>query len=154
MVASSGRLAARDLEINLPSMKPRLVALLGFLGAFVAFAAQTAPKAGETAKIPGVEIARPAKGFLGLQVSGGNFLLSFYDENRQPVPPAAARAVLRWTPTNRTGNEFYVLETAADGKALTSPKTVRPPYQFRLVLSLFAAGAENPFETHNVDFRQ
>ena len=150
----SVRLAAGQSENNLPSMKTWLVTLMGVLGAVVALAAQPAPKAGEPAKIPGVEIARPAKGFLGLQVSGGNFILSFYDENRQPVPPAAARAVLRWTPTNRTGSEFYVLETAADGKALTSPKTVRPPYQFRLVLSLFAAGAENPFETHNVDFRQ
>jgi len=46
------------------------------------------------------------------------------------------------------------LEPSADGKALTSPKNVRPPYQFRLVLSLFAAGADAPFESHTVDFRQ
>jgi hypothetical protein len=150
----SGRLARGTGERIFSAMKLRPAWFLSLLLASLSWAAQPGPKAGEPAKIPGVEIARPAKGYLGLQVNGGNFLLSFYDENRQPAPPAAARAVLRWTPSNRTGNEFYVLEAAADGKALSSPKTVRPPYQFRLVLSLFAAGAEAPFETHNVDFRQ
>lgn len=135
-------------------MKPWFTILLGLLLTCFGGAAQPGPKAGEPAKIEGLEIVRPAKGFLGLQVAGGTFVLRFYDENRQPALPAAARAVLRWTPSNRTGNEFYVLEPAVDGKALTSPKTVRPPYQFRLFLSLFAAGAEAPFETHSVDFRQ
>ena len=150
----SGRLAALIRGRSFSTMKNPPVALFGLLVAVVIRAAQPAPNAAEPARIPGVEITRPAKGYLGLQVAGGNFLLTFYDENRQPVPPAAARAVLRWTPSNRTGNEFHVLESATDGKALTSPKTVRPPYQFRLVLLLFAAGAEVPFETHQVDFRQ
>jgi hypothetical protein len=111
-------------------------------------------KTAEPAKITGTEVTRPGKGFIGLEVVGGNFRLSFYDESREPVSPAAVKAVLRWTPTNRTGSEFYALEPSADGKALTSPKTVRPPYQFKLFLSLFAAGAEAPFESHTIDFRQ
>ena len=62
----------------------------------------------------------------------------------RPEPPAG----------RKTGPESHLLEVSADGKALTSPKNVRPPYQFRLVLSLFAAGADAPFESHTVDFRQ
>lgn len=132
-----------------------LLVLITF-GALVAAqpAGKTQGKSTEPAKITGTEVARPGKGFIGLEVVGGNFRLSFYDEKREPVSPAAVKAVLRWTPANRTGSEFYALEPSADGKALTSPKTVRPPYQFKLFLSLFAAGAEAPFESHTIDFRQ
>ncbi len=138
-------------------MRCLVLSLLGLLTAAGAPSATPAGKAagksGETPSIAGREIARPGKGFLGLEVLAGNFRLTFYDENREAVPPAAARAVVRWTPASRPGSEFFALEHSADGKALTSPKTVRPPYQFRLVLSLFAAGTEAPFETHTVDFR-
>ena len=139
-------------------MKTFAATFIALITAVWVVAAQPAGKApgktAEPAKIAGMEIARPGKGFIGLEVAGGNFRLSFYDENREPVAPAAVKAVLRWTPTNRTGSEFYALEPSADGKVLTSPKTVRPPYQFKMFLSLFAAGAEVPFESHTVDFRQ
>lgn len=153
-----GRLAGRSRGNSFPDMKPFVVLLLGLITAVVGVAAQPASKvpvkAAEPAKVAGMEIARPGKGFLGLEVVGGNFRLGFYDENREPISPAAVKAILRWTPTNRTGSEFHALDFSADGKALTSPKTVRPPYQFKLFLSLFAAGADAPFESHTVDFRQ
>ncbi|MFM9030544.1 MAG: hypothetical protein ACKOTF_07670 [Opitutaceae bacterium] len=139
-------------------MKTFAAALIALITAVCVVAAQPAGKAlgktAEPAKIAGMEIARPGKGFIGLEVDGGNFRLTFYDENREPVKPAASRAVLRWTPANRAGAEFYALDPSADGKVLTSPKTVRPPYQFKMFLSLFAAGADAPFESHTVDFRQ
>ena len=139
-------------------MKIFAATFIALITAVWVVAAQPAGKApgktAEPAKITGTEVARPGKGFIGLEVVGGNFRLSFYDENREPVSPSVVKAVLRWTPTNRTGSEFYALEPSADGKALTSPKTVRPPYQFKLFLSLFAAGAEAPFESHTIDFRQ
>jgi hypothetical protein len=139
-------------------MKSFAATFIALITAVWVVAAQPAGKApgktAEPAKIAGMVIARPAKGFIGLEVAGGNFRLTFYDENREPVAPAAVKAVLRWTPTNRTGAEFYALEPSADGKVLMSPKTVRPPYQFKMFLSLFAAGADAPFESHTVDFRQ
>lgn len=105
-------------------------------------------------KIEGMEIARGAKGFLGLQVVNGVFKLSFYDEKKKPATADVARAVLRWTPNYKPGNEIYILNPGADGRSLTSDKTVRPPYTFKLFLSLFAEGAENPVESMVVDFRQ
>lgn len=140
------------------SMKTFAATVIALIAAVWVVAAQPAGKApgktAEPAKITGMEIARPGKGFIGLEVAGGSFRLTFYDENREPVKPAASRAVLRWTPANRPGVEFYALDPSADGKALTSPKTVRPPYQFKVFLSLFAAGAEAPFESHTIEFRQ
>ena len=145
------------MEARLLLMKRLVVLMFGLVvvaGAPAATpAAKAAGKSVESPKIAGREIARPGKGFVGLEILTGNFRLTFYDENREAVPPAAARAVVRWTPANRPGSEFYALEPSADGKALTSPKAVRPPYQFRLFLSLFAAGADAPFESHTVDFR-
>ncbi|MBI5689103.1 MAG: hypothetical protein HZC55_03320 [Verrucomicrobia bacterium] len=105
-------------------------------------------------KIEGMEIGRGAKGFLGLQVVNGVFKLSFYDEKKKPAQPDAVRAVLRWTPNYKPGNEVYILNPGGDGKSLTSDKTVRPPYAFKLFVSLFAEGSENPVESFVVDFRQ
>jgi hypothetical protein len=105
-------------------------------------------------KIEGKEIARGAKGFLGLQVVDGTFKLNFYDAKKKPIAPDVARAVLRWTPSYKPGTEVYVLGPGADGKSLTAPKVVRPPYQFKLFLSLFADGGENPTDSFVIDFAQ
>lgn len=106
------------------------------------------------ARIAGMEITRGAKGFLGLQVSGGTFQLAFYDPKKKPAKADVVRAVLRWTPNYKPGNEIYVLEPSGDGLMLTSPKNVRPPYQFKLFVSLFAGAAEEPTESFVLDFRQ
>ena len=113
----------------------------------------TAKKDEPPPKIEGMEIARSAKGFLGLQVVGGSFVLSFYDAKKKPVTPDVVRAVLRWTPNNKKGAEIYVLGPG-DGKSLTVAKTVRPPYNFKLFLSLFTEGVEEPAESFVVDFKQ
>ncbi len=106
------------------------------------------------ARIAGMEIARGDKGFLGLQVSGGTFQLGFYDAKKKPAKADVVRAVLRWTPNYKPGTEIYVLEPSADGQMLTSPRIVRPPYHFKLFVSLFAAGVEQPTESFVLDFRQ
>lgn len=118
-----------------------------------AAADKAAKKEEPPAKIEGMEIGRGAKGFLGLQVVGGNFKLSFYDAKKKPVAPDVVRAVLRWTPNYKPGTEIYVLG-AGDGKSLSAPKTVRAPYSFKLFMSLFVEGEENPVESYVVDFRQ
>ena len=116
--------------------------------------ADKAAKAEEApAKIEGMEIVRGAKGFLGLQVTGGNFKLSFYDAKKKPVAPDVVRATLRWNPKYQPGPEFYVLGPG-DGKSLTVAKTVRPPYQFKLFISMFKDGVEEPTESFVVDFTQ
>lgn len=124
---------------------------------FVLAAKGAADKAGKKeeppAKIEGMEIARGAKGFLGLQVASGTFKLSFYDEKKKPAKPDVVRATLRWNPSYRPNPEFFVLESG-DGKTLSSPKTVRPPYNFKLFMSLFVEGKEDPVESFVVDFRQ
>ena len=96
-------------------------------------------KAEVVPKIEGMEIARGAKGFLGLQLVGGTFKLSFYDMKKKPVAPDVARAMLRWDPKGKVGQERVVLNR--EGMALSSPRPVRPPYVFKLFITLIPEGA-------------
>jgi hypothetical protein len=105
-------------------------------------------------KIEGMEIKRGA-GFMGLAVVGGNFKLTFYDAKKKLVPPDVARAALRWSVNYKPLDERAVLNPSSDGKALTSSKVVKPPYLFKLFITLIpAAGSEETSsETYVVDFR-
>ena len=104
-------------------------------------------------KIEGMEIARGAKGFLGLQIVDGNFKLSFFDPKKKAIASDVVRAVLRWTPNYKPGTEIYILGPG-DGKSLTVAKTVRPPYTIKLFMSLFVEGNDEPVESYVLDFKQ
>jgi hypothetical protein len=158
-----------------------IVALLAVLGFGLSLVAQpypsdkgsTAPKATpgvkaspggkaakkeEPPKIDGMEVARPGKGFLGVQIANGGFKINFYDAEKKPVPPDVARALLRWDPKNKVGQERLVLNPGAPF-ALSNPKVIRPPYTFKLFITLLkegaADGAESPVgESYVIDFRQ
>jgi hypothetical protein len=108
------------------------------------------------AKIAGLEISRGAKGFLGLELVEGTFKLSFYDVKKKLVVPDVARAALRWDVKYKVGPERSVLNPSGDGKSLSSPKTVRPPYAFKLFITLLkeaAEGEDAAGESFTVDFR-
>jgi len=113
-------------------------------------------QAEEPAKIEGMEIPR-GDGFLGLQIVDSTFKLSFYDAEKKPVVPDVDRAALRWDPKYKVGEERVVLNLSADGKSLSSPKNIRPPYLFKLYMTLVrdaASGTSPVNETIVVDFRQ
>lgn len=121
--------------------------------------AGSADKAGkkeEPPKIEGMEIPRGTR-FLGLQVVNSVFKLSFYDAKKKPIPPDVARVVLRWDAKYKVGQERTVLSPGGGVNSMTSEKTVRPPYNFKLFMTLLkdAAEGEDPVgETIVVDFRQ
>lgn len=149
-------------------MKMRVAALLLFsLGLTLNAAAANAPKGEpggkgaakeeEEPKIEGMEIARGAKGFLGLQILNGNFKLNFYDPEKEPVAPDVARALFRWDPKYRAREERVVLNPGGGPNSLTSERFIRPPYNFRLVMVLLketAGGDETATETIVINFRQ
>jgi hypothetical protein len=146
-----------------------LVAACGL--AISVMAAQPAPKggAGKTApgkaagkeeekpKIDGQEVARAGGGYLGVQIANGSFKINFYDGEKKPVAPNVARALLRWDPKNKLGQERLVLNPSGPN-SLVGNKPVKPPYTFKLFIVLIkdAAGesAENPAgESYVIDFR-
>jgi hypothetical protein len=107
-------------------------------------------------KILGIEVPRGERGFLGVQIVNGTFKISFYDAKKKPMAPDVTRALLRWDPKNKVGQERVILNAGEDGTSLTSPKSIKPPYNFKLFITLLKEATEtaDPVgETHVIDFR-
>jgi hypothetical protein len=114
-------------------------------------------KVEEEPVIPGIVIPRANGGYLGLTLENNNFKLSFYDAKKNPAKVDVARATARWPVHYKTTDERTVLNPTPDGLTLISNKFVRPPYVFKLYLSLLGEGgegAETTAETYVIDFRQ
>ena len=110
----------------------------------------------EEPKIEGVVVPRGEKGFLGVQIVNGGFKISFYDTKKKPVAADVSRAVLRWDPKYKVGQERLVLNPDGSGTALAAPKVIRPPYNFKLFITLLKEATEKEDavgETHVIDFR-
>jgi hypothetical protein len=115
-------------------------------------ASETKPE--EEPKIDGIVISRVKGGFLGLTLENSNFKLAFYGPKKLPVPADVSRANARWPVHYTVFDERTVLTPTADGMALTSTKFVRPPYVFKLYLTLIVEGSTEPPEEYIVDFHQ
>jgi hypothetical protein len=116
----------------------------------------------EEPKIDGIVISRSNGTFLGLKLEGGTYKLTFYDAKKKPTAPDVTRAAARWNPKYKVGSERIILNPGPDGKSLIGTRPVRPPYVFKLYLTLLKGGArtdseggedEQAVESFVVDFR-
>ncbi len=106
------------------------------------------------AEIPGITIEREnSDGYLGLELVDYNYKLTFYGPDKKPQDADYQRALLRWSPKNTSGQERYMLTLGSDGKSLVSPRYVRPPYNYRLIITLISDDSETESETHVLWFR-
>jgi hypothetical protein len=109
----------------------------------------------EEPKIPGIVIARSTGNGnqLGLTISGGTYVLKFYDKKRKAIKVDVTRATARWDSKQKAIPEKTVLNILDGGKALGGGKPVRPPYAFKLYLTLLKGEgeAEKAVETYVVD---
>jgi hypothetical protein len=113
----------------------------------------------ESAKIEGVVVPRGDKGFLGIQIINSTYKVTFYDPKKKPTAPDMGRAILRWRPNYKPTEERYVLNPGGDEFSLVSPRVVRPPYVFKLYITLLkgeagAEGDQSAGENYVVDFHQ
>ena len=148
-------------------MKPRQLFSLLFAALLLGLTATSARAADKTKAdqgkaaddemgvIEGMTIPRSGHpGFLGLQVVGGNFKLSFYDEKKKPVDADFSRALLRWPVRYQPADMRTMLNVAGDGKSLTSGTFVRPPYGFQLFITLLGKDDADKTESYSVNFQQ
>ncbi len=115
-----------------------------------------APKTEAPPQIEGIVVPRGALGFMGVEIVNSTFKISFYDAKKKPTKADVTRALLRWDPKYKAGSERLLLSVSEDGKSLTSPRNIRPPYLFKLFITLMKDGAEGEDgagETHVIDFR-
>ena len=107
----------------------------------------------ELPKIPGTVINRPNGTFLGLEVVGGNFKLTFYDKKHKPMAVDVTRATARWPNPRAPGDNRTVLNGSST--ALVGAKPVIPPYNFNVFLTLLAGEGEEAkaVENYTVAFK-
>ena len=104
-------------------------------------------------KIPGTVINRPNGTFLGLEVVGGNFKLTFYDKKHKPMAVDVTRVTARWPNPKSPGDNRTVLN--GSGTALVGQKPVIPPFTFNVFLTLLVGEGEDAkaVENYTVAFR-
>jgi hypothetical protein len=109
----------------------------------------------EEPKIPGTTIPRAKGGYLGLTIEDGQFKLAFYDAKKKAVAADADQAVMRWLVKYQKSDERTSLTRTMDGKALGGGKNVRPPYSFKLFITLFTGEGEGmkTDENYVIDFQ-
>ncbi len=144
-------------SVGMKIRTPLLVCLFvsGLLGPALALTANAADSAAqeEEGTIPGIAIPRASGGFLGLEIVGGNFKISFYDTKKKPVPVDVTRATARWDNKQKLGSDFTVLNPASDNMSLVGAKFVRPPYKFIVFLTLLNEAGEG-VESYPVNMMQ
>ncbi|HXN35641.1 MAG TPA: hypothetical protein VN877_05685 [Opitutaceae bacterium] len=95
-------------------------------------------------KITGFPIARANGGWLGLEIRDQNFVLTFYNAKKKPVAADASAAVLWWSVQYQSNPERTELTSSSNPSVLASALTVRPPYSFKLHISLLTDAGSAP----------
>jgi hypothetical protein len=103
--------------------------------------------------IEGTVVGRGDAGFFAITIADRRFVIKFYDAERKLIAPNVAAAALRWDVRYQPTPERAFLKLNADGTALTSEKVIRPPYSFKLFVTLLPSeDAAGGGETYPVDF--
>lgn len=154
VLASSLGIAASGLAQDTTTVPPSKSAV-ATKNAPPASGTKAPAKVEEEPKIPGFVIPRENGGYLGLTLENYNFRLSFYNAKKKQVAADVIRARARWPVHYKALEERTVLNLTPDGMALISNQFVRPPYVFKLFLTLFAKSGEEEtaVEHYVVDFR-
>ena len=103
--------------------------------------------------IKGQAVTRDNGKYFGIDVSGGTFAITFYNEHKKPEKTEITKAVLHWPVHYQPNEERTLLTPNADG-VLTSEKPVRAPHTFKLYIAFFVDGKDDPVEQYVVDFAQ
>jgi hypothetical protein len=118
-----------------------LFALIGlFLPAFHALADPPTPTPTEEKEgtVSGFAIHRAGGGWLGIEIKDQNFWMTFYNEKKKPVAADASAAVLWWNVPYQTNPERTELTSGSNPAVLASAYTIRPPYTFKLHITLLS----------------
>jgi hypothetical protein len=135
------------------------IALLAFAGlVLVAVRALPAPvsppDADKEGTVAGIAIDRAQGGWLGLEIKGGSFQITFYNEKKKPVPADATSAVLRWSVHYQPNPERTELTPAGDPAVLASSYPVKPPHSFILHVTLLFDGKPDASESYTVNYSE
>ncbi len=114
-------------------------------------AAPTPPADEKEGTITGIAIGRPQGGWLGVELKGGAFRITFYNDKKKPTPADKASAVLRWPVHYQPNSERTELLPTDDPAVLASDYPVKSPHSFKLHISLLS-GSSSDVESYVIDF--
>jgi hypothetical protein len=123
-----------------------------FLSAATGFAAPDAPADTKEGTIEGTAVQRPQGGWLGVQIKGGSFQLTFYNDKKKPIPADKTSAVFRWAVHYQPNDERTELTPGGDPSVLASSYPVKPPHTFILHIALLGGDDKDKVEGYTVDF--
>jgi hypothetical protein len=114
-------------------------------------AAPAAPKDDEKeGTIAGIPIQRGDGGWIGVELKDESFVITFYNAKKKPIPADVGSAVLWWPVHYQPNPERTELSSSDNPAVLTSSYSVKPPYAFKLHISLLADGKDP--EVYVIDF--
>lgn len=123
-----------------------LFALADIIGGFAA--EPVAPALPAT----GVNLAREGGGWLNVSVQSDRFVISFFNDQKEPVPANVQHGLVRYSPVSLE-SQRTPLDLSADGKTMISPINVRAPHAFRVNLALYNDGPGDAAETYAFFYR-
>ncbi len=119
------------------------------LGALRAEPAAKPPDAKPELPKTGVNLARPAGGWINVEVGGNRFVVLFFDSEKKPVPADRPGGVVRYVYTARENKPPVPLARSEDGRKLVTPARIRPPHVFHVHIVLRGERPEDADESYN-----
>jgi hypothetical protein len=96
----------------------------------------------------GVNLRRPAGGWLNAEPVDTRLVIKFFDKKKKPVAPDVETGFVRFRYIGKRP-EHAVMNI--EGDTLVTPATVRPPHNFFIILNLFDEDTEQP-ETYSFKY--
>jgi hypothetical protein len=122
------------------------------LSAACAHAAPNPPADEKEGTIAGTPIKRSQSGWLGVELKGGTFRLTFYNDKKKPVAADRTSAVFRWPVHYQPNDERTELVGTDDEAVLASPYPIKPPYSFKLHIALLGGDQKDGVESYTINF--
>lgn len=133
-----------------------LVAVAGLALCGLCRAADPAPDADaeKEGTVAGTPIARPQGGWLGLELKGNSFVMTFYNAKKKPAPADASSAVLWWPVHYQPNPERTELAATGDAAVLASSYSVKAPHTFLLHIVLLFTGKPDASESYVINYSE
>lgn len=148
------------MTLSTPVLKTLL--MTASLSMVVPIVAQTTPparpKADARPGTPDPDVVLPGsviphgEGWLSLSLADGTFLVGLYDARKQPIDMPFVRATARWNSPLRSSEQHLVLNPTGDSRTLKGSRPVKPPYVFKVYLTLMNAD-DSVGASYVIDFR-
>ena len=125
--------------------------VLSLCVALGALRAEPVAKPAEKPELPktGMNLARPAGGWINVEVADNRFVLSFFDVEKKPVAADRPGGVVRYVYTARENKPPAPLARSEDGLKLVTPAKIRPPHVFHVHIVLRGERPEDADESYN-----